>query len=161
MIYGVIETKYKNFTLMAFVQSILESSKLQWYCFLSGPPSKPVGPIKILDIQRTSTTIEWQPPSDDGGSPLKAYIIEVKEQTRTTWKKVDRLPADITTYCIQNLTEKTDYLIRVFAENSVGMSEPLETENIVRIKSPYGEFWIDYLKILSTISRIASGPALS
>lgn len=45
----------------------------------------------------------------------------------------------ITSYCVQKLMENVDYMFRVMAENKVGVSEPLETEKTVTIKSPYGK----------------------
>ena len=105
----------------------------------SGPPSKPAGPLKAKDIERTSVTLEWQPPSDDGGSPLTGYILEKRDIARPTWTRVEKLSANKTSYKVQNLPEGSDYHFRVSAENKHGTSEPLETEKTVKPKSPFGE----------------------
>ncbi|KAK7507540.1 hypothetical protein BaRGS_00001475, partial [Batillaria attramentaria] len=101
------------------------------------PPSKPQGPIKVLSTTKTSATIEWRPPEDDGGLPLTAYILEKREFPRTTWSRVDKISPDITSYCVQSLTTGSDYFFRVSAENKAGVSPPLEMDKPVRIKSPY------------------------
>ncbi|GFO38541.1 titin, partial [Plakobranchus ocellatus] len=100
-------------------------------------PSQPKGPLLVKEVNRTSCTIQWNPPEDDGGSPLKNYLIEKRDATRTSWSRADKISPDITTHCIQNLTEGADYYFRVFAENKVGTSEPLEMDKAVKIKSPY------------------------
>ena len=114
---------------------------LIFHCIIfTGKPSKPSGPIKVLDIQRDSATIEWMPPKSDGGIPLKNYIIEMREAKRATWKKVTTVEPNITSYCLQKLVENVDYFFRVFAENKIGISEPLEMDKPITIKSPYGMF---------------------
>ena len=105
----------------------------------AGPPSKPVGPLKTKDVDRTSVTLEWQPPTDDGGSPLTGYILEKRDVSRPTWTKVEKLSPGKMSYKVQNLLEGNDYHFRVSAENKHGTSQPLETEKTVKPKSLYGE----------------------
>lgn len=108
-------------------------------CVLSAePPSRPQGPMKILEVTKSSAAIEWRPPDDDGGLPLTAYIVEKREFPRTTWNRVDKISPDFTNYCIQNLPTGSDYFFRVTAENKAGTSPPLEMDKPVKIKSPYG-----------------------
>ena len=108
--------------------------------WFAGPPSAPVGPLNVKDITRNSATITWQPPENDGGKPLKSYNIELREATKTLWKKVEKISPDMTSYCIQNLAVTGSYFFRVLAENEIGVSEPLQTDAAVTIRSPYGKF---------------------
>ncbi|RUS90387.1 hypothetical protein EGW08_001882, partial [Elysia chlorotica] len=100
-------------------------------------PSKPKGPIVVKDVNRSSCTIQWSPPEDDGGAPLKNYLVEKREATRTSWSRADKISPEITTHCIQSLNEGAEFYFRVIAENKVGPSEPLEMDKAVKIKSPY------------------------
>ncbi|RUS78340.1 hypothetical protein EGW08_013891, partial [Elysia chlorotica] len=84
-----------------------------------------------------SCTIQWSPPEDDGGAPLKNYLVEKREATRTSWSRADKISPEITTHCIQSLNEGAEFYFRVIAENKVGPSEPLEMDKAVKIKSPY------------------------
>ena len=104
-----------------------------------GPPSKPVGPLKTSDVGRSSVTLDWQPPKDDGGSPLTGYILEKKDLSRPSWTKIDTLPPNKTSFKVENLTEGAEFKFRVTAENKVGTSEPLETDKAVQPKSLYGK----------------------
>ena len=127
------------------------------FLFTAGKPSKPEGPIIVLDIQRDSATIEWMPPKSDGGKPLKNYIIEMREAKHATWKKVTTVEQNITSYCIQKLAENVDYFFRVFAENKIGVSEPLEMDQPVTIKSPYGLLFSEIRDgVLTPYTRICS-----
>ena len=105
---------------------------------LTGKPSPPVGPIIFSDIGNTSVTVAWKPSENDGGSPIKEYILEAKEAKRATWSKVAKVKPDITSYSVEDLKEKQEYVFRVMAENDVGRSEPLVSENVL-LKSPFGK----------------------
>ena len=63
----------------------------------SEAPGKPVGPLEATDIQRTSVTVQWKPPTDDGGSPLTGYVVEQREAKRLMWTKVATVKPDKTT----------------------------------------------------------------
>lgn len=62
---------------------ITESAKLS-----EDKPGAPRGPLEVSGMTKTSFTIKWQPPEDDGGSPITEYIVEIKETSQKTWKKV-------------------------------------------------------------------------
>ena len=109
------------------------------FLILLGKPSTPVGPMEISDLDKTTVTLTWQPPTSDGGSPLTAYVIERREAARSQWTKLDStLPAD-TTLTTRNLIEGNEYYFRVCAENKHGRSDWLETEQSVKMRSPFGK----------------------
>lgn len=106
---------------------------------IAEPPSKPQGPLKVLETQRTSATIEWQPPKHDGGLPLTHYILEKREALRTMWNKVEKVDASILQHTVAHLTEGNEYYFRVMAENEAGVGPALEMDYPVMVKSPYGK----------------------
>lgn len=101
-------------------------------------PSPPVGPIEFSNINRTSVTVTWQPPEDDGGAKVKEYILEAKEATRTSWSRVATVSSVSTSYDVEKLKDKQEYVFRVSAVNSIGQSEPLVSDK-VQLTSPYGK----------------------
>lgn len=112
--------------------------------FLSflGPPGSPTAPLKASDIDKTSATLSWNPPLDDGGSPLTGYILERRESSKTSWTKLDHIGPEALSYKAVNLVLGSDYYFRVSAENKHGISSPLETETTVKPKSLFGEFFV-------------------
>jgi titin len=109
-----------------------------FFFFFSGPPGPPQPPFRTEDVDKTSVTLSWKPPKDDGGSPLTEYVFERRESTRTTWTKVASVPPDDTEYQATDLETSVDYFFRVSAKNKHGVSSPLETESTVRPKSKLG-----------------------
>lgn len=102
-------------------------------------PGPPTGPLLVSDIDLTSATLTWQPPQDDGGAPITAYIVERRESGRSKWTTLDHLDADTLTLKAINLIDSCDYYFRVMAQNRIGLSEPLETEKSVKPQSPFSK----------------------
>ena len=44
--------------------------------------------MKADEIEPTSVKLSWKAPSDDGGSPIKNYVVEAKGPKDTEWHKV-------------------------------------------------------------------------
>lgn len=49
------------------------------------------------------------------------------------WMEVGRVPKGVQKFTIRDLQEDHEYAIRIFARNEVGLSEPLEGEEPVKI----------------------------
>ena len=99
----------------------------------------PEGPLEVKNIQKESMSLSWQPPKSDGGSPVTGYTIEKREANRNMWTPVAKVGPDVTSCLAEKLTENKEYIYRVTAENKVGPSKPLESENKYKAKSPYGK----------------------
>ncbi|KAI5639981.1 immunoglobulin i-set domain-containing protein [Phthorimaea operculella] len=100
-------------------------------------PSKPKGPLKVSDVKADGCKLKWEPPEDDGGEPVEAYVVERMDTESGRWVPVctTKTPeADVT-----GLNEGKDYLFRVKAVNPEGESEPLVTDTATTAKNPYGE----------------------
>lgn len=90
----------------------------------AGPPTQ----ASATDVTTTSATISWQPPTQDGGSPIKQYIIEKKVSTRSTWIRVTTTKT--TEVTITELNEDTSYDFRIRAETDYGEGENAELVNV-------------------------------
>lgn len=53
--------------------------------------------------------------------------------------EVGRVPAGVQRYNIRDLQEDHEYLVRIFARNEVGMSEPLESEEVYKVEHGMGQ----------------------
>lgn len=119
------------------------------YCF-TDVPDKPQG-LDADEITKTTISLSWQPPKDDGGTDILSYILEKRDQGRSSWTKVATLGADEMEYCVKDLTEGKEYFFRVSAKNEVGTSEPIEMDKALSPKSPFGRFML--LRVFSPYQR--------
>ncbi len=51
-------------------------------------PSAPEPPMKVSDVTNQTATLAWQPPADNGGSPVEQYIIEKMDVSKGQWTPV-------------------------------------------------------------------------
>ncbi|XP_067280359.1 neural cell adhesion molecule 1a isoform X3 [Pseudorasbora parva] len=61
---------------------------------------------------------------DDGGSPIKHYLVRYRAKHRQDWKPEIRLPNGSEYVVLRGLEWNTDYEVYVVAENQRGRSEP-------------------------------------
>lgn len=103
-------------------------------------PSRPLS-LEVKSIKKDSIKLEWTPPIDDGGLDVLIYTLEKCDLTKNIWIKVSDFEKDIKSYCVQKLTENSQYLFRVIASNPIGSSEPTESEAVL-IESKFGRFFV-------------------
>lgn len=86
------------------------------------PKTVPGVPIKLqlVDGYKTSFTIRWSPPVNNGGAGIKDYIIQYKLNTSSTWTTLNDGVSTATSVTIRNLTNWKTYNFRIAAVNSIG-----------------------------------------
>jgi predicted phage tail protein len=100
-----------------------------------GPPTPPVGPLKIEDVFEDRCKVEYKVPKDDGGSPITHYIIEKMDVEVGTWVACGK---STELWCdVLGLEKMHEYQFRVKAVNSEGESEPLEGLDSIIAKNPF------------------------
>ncbi|UJR23285.1 hypothetical protein I4U23_026301 [Adineta vaga] len=100
-------------------------------------PSPPGGPLQVTASGKDYASLAWHTCSDDGGSDIVSYIVEKREANKSLWTKVASTRPTNPTYTCTGLLDQTSYEFRVFAENDIGISEPLELEHAVTAKLPF------------------------
>lgn len=88
-------------------------------------PGKPRGPLELTHLSAKKCTLEWDPPEDDGGKPIKHYVVEKMDMEDGKWKLVKNAKQP---KCDVDLEEGKKYKFRVRAVNDEGESDNLETE---------------------------------
>lgn len=68
------------------------------------------------------------------------YIVDKLDIQRGGWVHAARLPKDSTEYLVSGLHQDHDYNFRVYAENKIGVGEPLDMKASIKCKSPYSKF---------------------
>ena len=77
-------------------------------------------------MTENSADLTWKAPESDGGSPITEYLIEVREDSSTSWLKAGTVDNATKTFTVPNLKAGKEYHFRVFAVNAEGQSAPLE-----------------------------------
>ena len=103
-----------------------------------GKPSSPLGPLEVYGVTKNSCKLNWRPPADDGGLPIKKYIVEFMDKATGKWEPLCETPGDVTNTQAKGLEEGHEYLFRVKAVNDEGESEPLLADKAIKAKDPFG-----------------------
>lgn len=100
-------------------------------CIATDRPGPPEAPVETVETTSSIIVIKWNPPRDDGGSPVTNYIIERQQAGQSLWKKLGNVSADKTSFRDRNVTHGKKYNYRIYAENPEGLSDFLETNDSI------------------------------
>ncbi|XP_016361646.1 neural cell adhesion molecule 1-like isoform X5 [Sinocyclocheilus anshuiensis] len=89
---------------------------------VQGEPNPPKLEAKPLSTGN-EMKVHWIK-QDDGGSPIKHYLVRYKAKNRQDWKPEIRLPNGSEYVVLRGLEWNTEYEVSVIAENQRGRSEP-------------------------------------
>lgn len=111
-------------------------------CFiLTVVPDAPDAPV-ISDITATSAVVTWQPPANDGGSPVIGYRLERISGFSGRWVSVTKDLIPEMTFSVADLVENNTYEFRVIAENKAGQSKPSPPSENTKALNPWSKFWL-------------------
>jgi hypothetical protein len=100
-------------------------------------PGKP-GIPEVKESTKTSATLTWTPPEDDGGSEIFNYVVEYRNEGAFKWKRATEDTVPNTTYLVRGLEENTKYEFRVAAENKAGVGPASEGSLSVKVEDKIG-----------------------
>ena len=102
---------------------------------------KPTAPesLSATDVTETTVSLKWQPPSSDGGLPIKTYIVERRDKRWGSWVKAGTTKGTVTTLEVENLVTGQEYCFRVSAENEEGTGPATEMKELVKPTREPGE----------------------
>lgn len=91
-------------------------------------PGPPIGPINILEVTPDHMTIQWRAPKDDGGTPIINYVVE-KKDVKKPWEPWSVVSSSgiSTNAKVSRLEKGREYIVRVRAENKIGIGAGLES----------------------------------
>ena len=94
--------------------------KKRTYCIqFVEKPGKPNG-LQIVKIGKTSATLSWERPENDGGAEITNYVIEYRTEGGFKWVRVKDMVKG-TKHTVKTLVEGNVYEFRVAAENRAGI----------------------------------------
>jgi len=85
------------------------------------PPGPPVK-LRAEEVTKTSAMIRFEPPENDGESPVTGYSVEKKLDGK--WTKVNRKAITVRELFLKELKEFSKHYVRVTAENAAGLGKP-------------------------------------
>ena len=100
-------------------------------------PGKPMGPIEVSNVTAHTCHLDWKPPKDDGGDPIKFYTVEKMDTEKGIWVPCGETIGRTPEFDVEGLNEGSTYMFRVKAVNNEGESEPLETDTMTLAKNPF------------------------
>lgn len=103
------------------------------------PPEPPSNPPEVLDVTKSSVSLSWSRPKDDGGSRVTGYYIERKETSTDKWVRHNKTQITTTMYTVTGLVPDAEYQFRVIAQNDVGLSETSPASEPIICKDPFGK----------------------
>ena len=91
-------------------------------------PPGPVAPPEVSDIRQSSAILSWEPPADDGGSPVTGYFIERRYagSQSSRFMKITKEPLTNTVFMVTDLVVGFEYEFRIIAVNLAGEGSPGE-----------------------------------
>ena len=98
--------------------------------YFQAPPSSPEK-FHYYERTKTSLSLTWRPPRNDGGSPISGYIIEKKRQDEPEFVPVNKELCTDLFMTVPELAEMFVYEFRAKAVNSMGTSDPSITMTVV------------------------------
>lgn len=97
------------------------------------PPMPPT--LSGVTAGFNAVTATWKAPSDDGGSPITSYVVEVSTDQKVWTPGATVLALSAT---VSGLTAGVTYYVRVKAQNTAGLSDPSNISSAVPLV-PYNE----------------------
>lgn len=117
-------------------------------CSLADKPSIPLGPLKVEEVRADHVKVKWDKPEDNGGTEITGYVLEKMDLDTGRWIPAGEVGPNEKTFTFSGLTPKKKYKFRVKAVNKEGESEPLEVEEAILAKNPYGKGTSKYFTII-------------
>ena len=117
---------------------LMKKNLISIFFFILDVPDAPQN-LQPSEITKSSVTLIWEQPENNGGSPVIGYMVERKPVDSTRWTKINRKSVTDTMYTAMDLVEGSKYQFRVSAENAAGIGKPCQPTTPILAKDQYGE----------------------
>jgi len=101
-------------------------------------PPEPPTVLTATTVSASQINLSWNPPANNGGSPITGYRIERAMGTGGGWNSITNVSDSVNSYSDRFLTDNTTYSYRVFASNFVGESGPSNSASATTLTSTTG-----------------------
>ena len=87
-------------------------------------PGSPMGVVTTIGSSNSSINVRWTAPARDGGSAITDYLVDYSSDNGSSWARFTDLVSSATSCVITGLAQGAPYIIRVYAKNAAGNSDP-------------------------------------
>ncbi|KAI4788997.1 hypothetical protein KUCAC02_035499, partial [Chaenocephalus aceratus] len=101
------------------------------------PPGAPLRPT-VTDTTRSSVSLAWQPPEEEGGAAVTGYFIEMQKVDQVEWTLCNTTLTKICEYTLTHMPQSAEYKFRVIACNPGGTGEAAEVPGVVKVQEMLG-----------------------
>ena len=112
---------------------IINLNNLYLLCNLYYSEPSPPCNLQVMEVCTNYVCVTWQAPMNDGNSPITRYVVEKADARTLTFTIAGHTDSDTLEFKVSQLNVDKQYLIRVFAENAIGQSEPVSLQEPVRL----------------------------
>ena len=114
--------------------------------------------VEATEVSGRTIVIEWMTPRNDGGAPIRGYIVERKQAFSSRFVRVNRGLLGENYYKDTSVLADTDYEYRVAAENEAGAGAFSQATGPILAREPFGKCALkvphEYIGLLLTICKI-------
>jgi len=93
---------------------------------------RPASNVEVKDVTRTSATVTWDTPVNEGGGPVKNYLVDIREASKKGWTRLTDTCHRLT-YKVSDVQEGEVYYFRVTGENEYGVGVSAATKEGTKI----------------------------
>ncbi|TMS05862.1 Titin [Larimichthys crocea] len=108
------------------LQNVAGSASLTLSVRVLDSPGPPIH-VAVKDVTKNSATVSWDIPENEGGGPVKNYLVDIRDISRTGWTRLTDKCRRLS-YKVSDLEEGGIYFFRVTAQNEYGIGVPAETK---------------------------------
>jgi titin len=105
--------------------------------------------LEATEVSGRSIVVEWAAPRNDGGAPIRGYVLERKQAFSTRFVRLARGLVGETYYKDTAVLADTDYEYRVAAENEAGVGAFSQSTGPILAREPFGNYTTSFLKHFS------------
>jgi len=106
-------------------------------CLLTAGKPDPPQNFLVNGCTQSTVGLKWEAPDSDGGSPVTGYVVEMRPSNKKSWTKVD--DTQLLKLIANKLSQGTEYVFRVAAQNAVGVGEFVELQRPAVTKAEFGK----------------------
>ena len=88
-------------------------------------PTLPSAPrnVGIAKVTGDSIKVSWEAPETEGGTPLKSFVVAVRDAAKKKFKDIGKVDAKTLSFKVKKLKEGHEYFVKVYAESEAGLSK--------------------------------------